>query len=235
VIVTELLTDGGFNPSNEKTEDKSAHYSNLDYWKNRTAEFFNLLPHVDGLISVSEALTESYRHLNKRLFYLPLAAPGNHIPLGGLASQDKDIDVIFTGSLTPYRTKILQELSAHGLNVFNLGVGTPEFLRHHYFARSRLSVGLRLSTETLILSKFRAWFHLVNRIPHLFEPTPDKTDLDEYIHFCDPGRPFAEQCVELARSGQSFPHELFTRFRESKRLNHLEIFSGLKRFLYSGS
>ena len=233
MIVTEVLTGEGFNSANSHVHEKRELYSNQEYWSTRTRDFYKILPSLNGIITVSEELSVGYMGLNTPAFYLPLASPPGHVPLERLSRDDQDIDVIFTGTMTEYRSQIVEHLASQGLNVVHLSPKTPDFLRRHYFQRSKLSIGLKLGRDSKILSKFRAHYHLINHIPHLFEHTAAATDLHEFINFCPDNEPFVDRCLYMVRENPAFPQSAFARYRSSKALDHTRIFGDLRSFLYA--
>ena len=111
MIVTEVLTDEGFNSANSRHREKRQLYSNHEYWSTRTRDFYKVLPCLNGIIAVSEELSAGYMGLSTPTFYLPLAAPPHHAPLERFSREDQDIDVIFTGALT---NRILSVMRQHG-------------------------------------------------------------------------------------------------------------------------
>jgi hypothetical protein len=233
MIVTEVLSDEGFNSANARHEDKHQLYSNRKYWSERTQDFYKILPALDGIITVSEELSVGYARLDTPAFYLPLAAPPRHVPIERFPREEQDIDVIFTGTLTGYRKQIIKQLEGRGLSVVHLSPKTPDFLRRHYFQRAKLSIGLKLEPDTRILSKFRAHYHLVNHIPHLFEFTAGATDLHQFINFCRDSDRFVETCVQMVRNNPPFPEGIFSSYETSEALNHQRIFRDLKNFLHA--
>ena len=238
ILTTEVLNDSGFNSANSSlaNNDKGhLHYDNRPYWIARTITFLQALPYTDGLILNGEYSIAEYAKISKRYFYLPLSAPSDSSiagrQFGSKNKGHKDIDILFTGTITPYREAILSNLKSYGLSVHKLEPHTPDYIRQDFFGRCRLSVGLKLSENTQLLSKYRAYYHLINEIPHLFEPVGMKTDLDEYINFSNAEQDFAQQCLEYIRSGESRMRDCFQRFRESTQLNHQTIFTDLHQFL----
>lgn len=243
VITSERLTPTGFNsanicdinPQDGLPSDKAGQwsYENPKYWKNRTQEFMDMLPVVDGLILNSEDSFKEYQKLGKPMYYLPLSHPKQRTHYEPNRTTAKDIDLLFTGTVTPYRESQIKKLESRGVSVWVLASGTPDYIRKDYFRRTKISVGMNLSAEAELLSKYRAYYHLVHRIPHVFERAKLKTDLDPYINFAEPGDAFVEACIRLLSGRSTFPTHLFDAFANAKELNHKTIFSELKNFLVS--
>jgi len=193
VIATETLTQTGFNSANTVHTDDGSHYSNAPYWAERTNGFLTLVPCIDGLIFFGESLFEGYQRLNLPSYYLPLVALPDYPMLRRLPAELRDIDVFFSGAMTEYRAGVMENLREEGLRVFSQLAKTPSYLRTHFLARSKLAIGLRLGPDTQSTSKQRAHYYLLNRIPHVFERTPDHTDIHPYIEFAAPGDEFVER------------------------------------------
>ncbi|AON55444.1 hypothetical protein EJD96_15805 [Herbaspirillum seropedicae] len=230
VVVTEMLKDGIFNSAMAPAQAEG-HYSDLSYWQIRSYNFYQLIPYIDGLVLYAEALIPGYKEFGKPIFYLPLAAPPGqplrqHFPL-----KDKNIDAVFSGSITPTRAELIERLRTRNYKVVALPSKTPEYIRDSYYARSKLVLGPKLGPETTLLSKWRAYYVLVNRHTHIFEQVSEQTDLDEYVYFANPRRTFVDECIDLIEHPDSFPLSRFNHFKESPELNYVDIFLKLKQFL----
>lgn len=247
MVVTELLTPSGFNSSNSKTTAQTPsdeHYDNRDYWDQRTREFLRFVRIVDGLIMVGlhrvqgalpagyEEGVSTYFRLGKPVHLVPLCPPPVESRGSIPARQSaKDIDILFTGTLTPYRTTILDSLRAKGLKVVALEAHIPAYLRTNYVHRSKLSLGLKLSEHTEILSTMRAYYHLVHRIPHVFERTAIRSPLDPYINLAESGAPFVEACTALLSGAKTFPVHCFNAYHIAQEFNYQRTFADLRSAL----
>lgn len=231
VIATELLGPGGFNSANTVHTADGDHYSNAGYWTARTQGFEAALPAVDGLVYMAESLLPGYARLGVRGHYLPLAPLPAIAPIVREPEPLRDVDVYFSGMLTKHRVGVLDRLRDEGLEVFRGVPQYPDYVRRHFLARSRLAVGLRLEAQAGILSKQRAHYYLVHRIPHLFERTPDRTDLHDYVQFADPGEDFVERCYQLAQGLEAFPDAVFDAYRADPRFEPRRVFDALLGFL----
>ena len=233
VIATEVLTEAGFNSANTVHTDDGSHYSNAPYWTERTNGFLTLVPCIDGLIFLAESLFEGYQRLSLPSYYLPLVALPDYPILRRLPEELRDIDVFFSGAMTEYRAGVMETLREQGLRVFSQLAKTPSYLRNHFLARSKLAIGLRLGPDTQFTSKQRAHYYLLNRIPHVFESTPDHTDLHTYIEFARPGDEFVEHCFEILNGVRVFPEHVFDDFRHQPKFDHVSVFRGFLQFLSS--
>lgn len=233
LIATEILTQDGFNSANTIHQYGGEHYSNAQYWSERTKGFWAIAPRVDGLLFFAESLIDGYRRLNHRYHYAPLVPLPGYPVIEREPEAERDIDIFFSGTLTDYRQEVLGLLAQKGFKVIAQTAGFAEYVRRHFLRRSKLTIGLRLGPDTLFMSKQRAHYCLMNRIPHLFEQTPDQTDLHQYIQFARPGAEFVERCSELLSKPDSFPAHVFDDFRKNPAFGHTATFDSLWQFLKS--
>ena len=231
MIATEILTDKGFNSANTVHSRDGEHYSDSGYWGDRTQGFLAMVPQLDGLIFLAESLFDGYKRLNLRSHYLPLVALPGYPVIQREPEPQRDFDVFFSGTVTDYRTKVIERLEQEGFQVFLQSTQYPEYMRRHFLARSKLAIGLRLSDTTQFTSKQRAHYYLVNRIPHVFETTPDHTDLHEFIQFAEPGDAFLERCFELLNGVHAFPEHVFDDFCQCEKFNHVTVFRDFLQYL----
>jgi hypothetical protein len=233
LIATEILTRDGFNSANTVHQHGAEHYSNAQYWAERTKGFAAMAPRLDGLIFFAESLIDGYRSLNHRHHHVPLVALPGYGVLEREPESERDIDIFFSGTLTDYRQEVLGLLVQRGFKVVAQSVSFAEYVRRHFLRRAKLTIGLRLGPDTQFMSKQRAHYCLVNRIPHVFEATPDQTDLHQYIQFAAPGKPFLDRCSELLSKPETFPGHVFDDFRNNPSFSHTAVFDSFRRFLHA--
>ncbi len=233
LIATEILTSDGFNSANAVHRNGAEHYSNAPYWTDRTNGFRAIAPGVDGLVFFAESLIDGYRGLHHRHHYVPLVALPGYPVLDREPGPERDIDIFFSGTLTAYRQEVLGLLAQRGLKVVAQSVSFAEYVRRHYLRRAKLAIGLRLGPDTRFMSKQRAHYCLMNRIPHVFEATSDQTDLHPYMLFSAPGQAFLDRCSELLSRPESFPGHVFDDFRNNPSFAHTAVFDDFRRFLHA--
>ncbi|WP_020375660.1 hypothetical protein [Sulfobacillus thermosulfidooxidans] len=85
--------------------------------------------------------------------------------------HDKDIDVVFYGSLNERRIKVIEELKKHNLNVVALA-GVYGKSRDDIIARSKLALNVHFYTPN-IFEVVRASYLIANRVPVLSERNSD--------------------------------------------------------------
>jgi hypothetical protein len=231
LVVTELIKDDSFNSSNS-TVNSTEHYDNKMYWKKRYDNFIRVLPYVNGIACVSETLYLEYSKLFKNTFYLPLChyQPARKINIK--KPSECDIDILFSGTNTNYRNEIILKIRSKGYTALNINV-IPEYIRNDYCERAKIYLGLKLSNDTDLLSKFRAHFVLINSIPHVFEKVSQVTDLDAYVNFAPEGVDLVDYLVDVLSNNNIYESKLnenFIKFKESKNLEISSVFLNLIKY-----
>ncbi len=228
VVVTERISENCFNSAdlNKKGMD---HYADVAYWKQRYDAFIKMAPFLDGIISVSECITDDYAFLGKNIFTLGYACPIGYRPIDPIPFSRKDVDVIFTGTITDYRRRLLSALTERGA-IVKILAPTHDFLRRHYHQRSKLVLGCKLSESTSLLSKTRAFYCLSNELPHVFEKTDDLTDLTPYVNFQGDANSVADWIFNYLDNQEIFNMEIFRNFRQ-KMPAYQDIFEEFSTFI----
>lgn len=145
--------------------------------------------------------SENALELTKRLNYdVPVLKIGFHAGLRRIMfNQDKDIDVLFYGSLNSRRKNCLESLIKSGLTVKTLfGVYGAE--RDEWVARSKLVLNLHYY-EAKILEVVRIFYLLTNSVPVVTEVSAEtkvEGDILDFVASSDYGQ-LEERCLELCQ------------------------------------
>jgi len=126
---------------------------------------------------------------------------------------------------------LLNAIKSYGYATVSLDGQTPSYLRRHYLGRAKISLGMKLSKNTMFMSKQRAHYHLINRIPHVFERTPDEGDLHEFMNFSESGTDFVEACRYFLNNLGKVALGKFDEFLVTKKFTYFHVFQNLKEFL----
>ncbi|GAA5181672.1 hypothetical protein GCM10025771_29130 [Niveibacterium umoris] len=206
VIATEYLTGETFNnfdalPLDQITPQHS-HYDDLRHWRKRYRTFREVVSMARAVWHLSELQVPAYRE--------KLALPNVHyLPHGYMPAMErvvqkpvahKDIDVIFTGTRTPYRDAVLRDLEARGLVVRQLPILTSEFLREDMVARAKIAINVRQHANWKYPSNSRFYYHLMNRSMLVSERCEAQCDLTPFIHEAPP-EALTETCSSLIAEG----------------------------------
>ena len=157
------------------------HYSNKDYWLERTGDFIRLLPYVDGIICLNSILLSQYRSIHKNCFYLPMLKLIKNSNFKKV--PNKHYDFVFSGTITPYRKEIINNIRTRGFKIAALDSLTPQYIRDSIYAESRIVLCPKLHEETITFSNMRAYYCLNNRLPHIFETVSTPCDMAQFVNF----------------------------------------------------
>lgn len=188
LIVTEPIIDNIFNSSgeiiaNQTGTDRGAraeHYFDHEKWQKRYDDFIKLVEHIDGLICFSPDHYKMYSPFSKNIFLIPLFVPPKYLRLQEVNNRNT-IDILFTGSMTPYRNQIITSLRFLKKEVHFLDTNTPEYIRFDAAKNSNLNLGLKISESSNNFSNLRAFYFLKNRLPNFFEKINTTDPLYRYV------------------------------------------------------
>jgi hypothetical protein len=200
----------------------------------RYRNFVKLSRLADAIWCLSEHQIEPYRGAtgSKNVYQVEFGFVEGMPIIDHRSNEEKDIDFLFTGSLTPYRSGILKALTRRGFHTVAIGATTPGFIRNDFIARSKICLNLKQSEGWEYPSTIRFHYHLMNRSLLVTERTRFASEISDYVLSCDPaellgfceklhaeGR-YNERAAELHekyRSGASMPEKFDRVLRESLR------------------
>ncbi|MCB1775983.1 MAG: glycosyltransferase [Candidatus Competibacteraceae bacterium] len=185
IVATEFLTGNTFNDFRESSFGlpRDVHYDNLAYWVKRHHNFQRLSERALAVWHLSEHQVPVYRQAlpGCRVEYLPHGYIAAFRRVVMRPDADRDIDFLFTGSLTPYRRRILSALEKQGYRVHAAPAMTAHFHREQLLARTRIALNLRQHAQWLHPSNSRFHYHLNNASLLLTERCHYSCDLDAYV------------------------------------------------------
>jgi hypothetical protein len=197
VIVVSEVTDGiRFNSHITSGE---GHYVAAEYWKKRFDLFLDVASEADAIWSVSDYTLPGYRALfpDKPVVTFPIGFdpffPFNPHPL----AEQKDIDLLFTGSPTPHRNALLSELSKN-LTVMSASPRTLTTARLDLIGRTKACLHLNLQKHAVYSSVLRHHFLVMAGAPVVSERAETDGPLDEFIEVFD-GSEFVARTVDYLR------------------------------------
>lgn len=180
VLGTEFITDGNFNQFSQGNNTVASHYDNFNYWAQRFTRLQQATPYINGLFHLSENQVSTYQStFDKPTHYIPHGAIKSMV--NPITYTNKNIDVLFTGVMTPYREAILTACKNSGLSVAVGDTNTPAYLRADLNARSKVAVNIKQNEQWLHPSNSRFHYHLTNGTCLLSEATTIKCDLSRYV------------------------------------------------------
>lgn len=191
IVATEFLVDAGFNQfKQDALIQKTTHYDDQAYWEKRYSNFLKMLPLSRAIWHLSEHQVDVYKAELKRddIYYLPHVYNDKLYTVKHRPDDQKDIDFVFTGTLTDYRKKILYQFETKGYRVVALPMLTAAFHREDIIARSKIALNIKQHAQWLHPSNSRFFYHLMNRSILVSEPSPFKCDLGAYVDVAPAGK-----------------------------------------------
>jgi hypothetical protein len=183
---------------------RSTYHLN-EYWSARYTHFQHVVPLCEAVWCVSPHQMDAYVALygSTLVKLMPLVSWSKDCsnPLQG--KLERDIDFLFTGSVTPYREKVLGELSDRGYRVM---VGTttwPRYMRDHFVARTKVCLQIRQDTGWMYPSIMR-YHHLLCSGSLVVAEKATETCLQEDFMTVAPEVDFLEACVAAVKAGNFF-------------------------------
>lgn len=186
VVATEFITGRTFNDMADGAisgQEDPGHYAKRPYWKERYDHFL-------CVAEVSRAIWLTTDHPEQIAAYRAIVP--SHVPVIPLPyvhcpsfprvtpRSVQDVDVLLTGTETPYRMSIVQSLMNQGLRIV-YSPYLPEYIRRPYLARSKLCVNIRQSPGWRYPSLMRYWYHLNHGQRVVTERCPVPCSLDPYV------------------------------------------------------
>lgn len=221
VVATEFLTGNTFNDIYQEEEGArlaSDHNQRRDFWQMRYDNFVRLLPRMTAVWHVAEQQLPVYQDAfpEVQADYMPHGYAERFGTVRHRDDHDKDIDVLFTGTMTGYRRQVLDALSEAGLKVVSSIQFTAPFHRDDLVARSKLVLNIKQHPDWQHESVTRLYYHLCNDSLLLSEQCRYPTDLHDYVGEIDGDWLTAVQ-EQLARGGVTerarLARERFSRTR----------------------
>ncbi len=228
VVATEYLTGNTFNNFNALPLDHisplHSHYDDLRHWHKRYRTFCQVIEHASSIWHLSELQVQPYRDQlgRQNIHFLPHGYMPEMERVIQKPAAHKDIDVIFTGTRTPYRDATLKRLESAGLRVSQLPILTPEFIREDMVARAKLAVNLRQHETWRYPSNSRFYYHLINRSMLVSERCEEVCSLTQYIHECEPAA-LLDVCESLLSDAryEAEAEQRHERFRDTMPMRPL--------------
>lgn len=204
--------------------DGNSQYEKNSYFRERFQWFKRSLPYFDMIWCLTSLQMEGYRNFLKKLecedipvWQLSIQPYQEEFPANGEKSMvELDIDVLFTGTMTNYRRKILRLLERKGYQVVFENPDIPSFERKSLLARSKVCIHILPHPGWMFNSPMRLHSLLMNRKYAVVELAPkrdcihlDFVETSESAHLIE--------TVEKAIAGfdSKMGEEAHTRYREA--------------------
>jgi hypothetical protein len=181
-----------------------SQYYRIRYWVRRCRYFKMLIPVFDHVWVVSPQQIDGYRDVvpASKFWHVPILPYVDEAVPPQRHTIKKDVDVLFTGTVTDHRRKFIAELKRSGLNVVTGPADWPEFIRKHYFSRSRLSIHIRQTPTWKYTSIMRLHTLLANDILAVSEKGESDTMHSQYTYETNP-EDLVRTCVEMLKKSDA--------------------------------
>jgi len=202
LIASEFLTKATFNRFNDENSNESSYYANREYWDKRFANFERIAASAMAIWHLCEQEVDNYqRYFSKvKVAYLPHAFVDNYRSVSHLPDEEKDIDFLFTGTLTDYRKVLLASLQNKGYKVESMHALTAPFHRDDLISRSKIALNLKQYAQWLYPSPSRFFYHIANESCVVSEAGEFECDIQRYVDTCAEAN-FTSFCEQILHEG----------------------------------
>lgn len=170
------------------------------FWKERFDCFKAISDVADEIWCVSPDQMDEYRKLfGDKVKLLPIVSFREELKFTSLDAE-RDVDFLFTGSLTPYRKEYLDRLASEG---FKIVVGTPDWpvaIREHFLNRAKVCLHLRQGPQWQFPSIMRLHHLIDHGCDVLAENSPKSCNQQRFTTQAD-AAVFLEKAKELIAEG----------------------------------
>lgn len=225
IVATEFLTGETFNDFGQPGCDErpQSHYEWTSYWKKRQKTFLIAQQLARSVWHLADSQVPVYQQVvgQTPVHYLPHGHTDAFARVVQKRWDHKDIDVVFTGTLTSHRLALVEALKARGINaVATRALNTV--LREELVARAKLGINLKQCEDWQYASNSRYHYHLSNRSLLVSEHCPISCDLSHYVTEAPPND-FVDCCAAmLARADlQTLADDRLDAFRQEMPMQRL--------------
>jgi hypothetical protein len=176
-----------------------------EYLLNRFKNFDKISRFCESIWCVTAHQLDPYiqRYGSQKVHQMPLVSWSPEVTNEARLTAEKDIDFLFTGSLTPYRERLLDLLKSEGYRVVVGPPILPGFLRDHYIARSKICLQIRQDPTWKYPSVMRYHYLLSSGALVVAERGVETCFHEDFLVTAEPSR-FLEVCrTTLAQGGFS--------------------------------
>lgn len=177
-------------------------YDNEAYWIKRFRNFERASRFCEAIWCVTPHQLEGYKNYfySQSIELLPIAS-WTPEPINAYQGRlPKDIDFLFTGSATPHRKELLDQLTAKGYRVV---VGTPAWpkqLRENFTARSKVTLHIKQNAQWKYPSVMRYHYLLTSGSIVVAEESFEHCMQEKFLTLT-PADQFVTKCEALIAAG----------------------------------
>ena len=131
---------------------------------------------------------------------IPFAYVEGYAKVYSAPRHHKDIDFLFTGSITPRRSGILDQLKEAGFSVQHFSPYLPSYIRENIISRSKISLAIAQSQNWIYRSEGKIYYHLMNQSFIAQELLEVSSPLDPYCEII-PKEIYCETAIDILKAG----------------------------------
>lgn len=202
IIGTEFITGetfNNFNTADEPTQD--SHYDVPHYWRKRFRTFLAVQEHAHAIWHLAQSQVEAFKQAtgHAKVLYLPHGYVDGFARIRHKPEPHKDIDALFTGTLTKHRHTLIRALEKRGIKA--VATKPLNFIqREDLVARAKIGLNIKQTESWLYPSNSRYHYHLSNDSLLVSEHCPVSCDLSPYIVEAETGE-FVDRCCDILSGG----------------------------------
>ena len=180
---------------------RQSTYEMNQYWQDRYEFFCDVVPLCEQIWCVTPHQMPAYlqQFEGSNINLMPLVSWTEACSNSDQGKLEKDIDFLFTGSITPYRESVLKELKLLGYKVMEGPPTWPAYMRDHYVARSKVCLQIRQNPSWKYPSVMR-YHHLLNSGAVIVADKGLETCMQETFLITTPPEEFVETCVRTLKN-----------------------------------
>jgi hypothetical protein len=228
IVATEFVTNGTFNFF-ENAQD-SSWYSSRAVWDERYLNFIKVMGHCHSIWCLTKEQYTGYSQIlpSSLLHKVPIGYLENYAPIEHHPDAIKDIDFLFTGTMTERRRQILLAFTKQGMRIRTCTSGTPNFIRESSIARSKICLGMRQLESWSMPSLIRYYYHLMANSMIISEKCDAGSEIDDYITTVD-SKDYIAFCIDFLKSGQ---HSSVAKKNHEKFRDEMPLKTKINEFLH---
>jgi hypothetical protein len=197
LVVTEYITGNTFNDFSVDASDSE----DRQYWNFRYKNFRRVADKCQAIWCLSEMTYKNCTSLyGSKVSIIPFAYVEGYAKVTQRADNHKDIDFLFTGSITPRRSGILDQLKEAGFSVQHFSPYLPSYIRENIISRSKISLAIAQSQNWIYKSEGRIYYHLMNQSFIAQELLEVSSPLDPYCEII-PREIYWETARDILKAG----------------------------------
>lgn len=182
------------------------------YWKERYNFFFKIQKKFNFVLNISSFESKDFKKIFKNYFNIEFMSTNNVKKFNIDNKINKEIDCIFTGQITKYRSKILESLKRNNISSVFLDY-LDEDKRQDYYNKSKIYLCLKKNKDDNLPIGTRAWYCLENKFFFIVEKTKVTNNLNKFCIQID-SENFISEIKEILKNYDKYVMLMAKKFNE---------------------